>query len=334
MQRPIEPAEPHRWALVMVPDDPNHPIREMELDESRLRRWRFAALSTLGIAIVLVLALAVTWPRSAAYPTLFEENMELRERLSDLERKMQDAEGMLARLRLYDAQLRSLADADGDHGPLPESAMANSSILQVYGDLREHAEEVEWELDGSVDGMPLDELANEVTAVQWAADLQGRVDGFTGSMTALEPGLNALMEDAEVFRSIERALPSQLPAAGRLTSGFGYRRHPFGGRAKFHAGLDVANRRGTPIHAAQGGVIKHARTMSGYGRTVVIDHGHGITTLYAHCTRLTVGQGQVVEAGDMIATMGSTGRSTGPHLHFELRFDGQPVDPLAYLQRD
>jgi len=123
-----------------------------------------------------------------------------------------------------------------------------------------------------------------------------------------------------------------LPVAPvRITSGFGHRHDPFGRGDAFHSGIDFAGRVGTPVHAAGDGVVVQARRSRDYGNVVMIDHGQGIVTLYAHNSRLDVHAGDVVVAGQEIARMGSTGRSTGPHLHFEVRQYGRRIDPGHYL---
>lgn len=124
--------------------------------------------------------------------------------------------------------------------------------------------------------------------------------------------------------------PITWPAAGTITSGFGWRVHPVFGGKRFHTGIDIANSEGTPVHAAANGVVVYATTLSGYGRTVVIDHGQ-YTTLYAHLRSFSVRPGQKVAAGDEIGKMGQTGVATGPHLHFEVRRENQYVDPLDWL---
>ncbi|MBF2034858.1 MAG: peptidoglycan DD-metalloendopeptidase family protein [Leptolyngbyaceae cyanobacterium T60_A2020_046] len=121
------------------------------------------------------------------------------------------------------------------------------------------------------------------------------------------------------------------PVNGRLTSGFGYRRHPILGSSRFHAGVDFGVGHGTTIRAADSGRIIFAGWHGGYGRTVIIDHGGGISTLYAHASQIFVSQGQNVSQGQAIAAVGSTGLSTGPHLHFEVRQNGNPVNPMGYL---
>lgn len=120
------------------------------------------------------------------------------------------------------------------------------------------------------------------------------------------------------------------PVNGRLTSGFGMRVHPIFRVRKMHTGIDISAPAGTPIVAADSGVVVEAGYIRGYGYTVIIDHGGGMATLYAHCSALLVRAGQQVERGQTIARVGSTGYSTGPHLHFEIRVNGEPVNPAHY----
>ncbi len=121
------------------------------------------------------------------------------------------------------------------------------------------------------------------------------------------------------------------PVGGPVTSGFGWRIHPVYGTRRLHAGIDFGVATGTPVQAADTGTVIFAGWYGGYGNTVIINHGGGITTLYAHNSRLSVGQGQQVQRGQVVAGSGSTGLSTGPHVHFEVRVNGQPVDPARYL---
>jgi len=123
----------------------------------------------------------------------------------------------------------------------------------------------------------------------------------------------------------------RMPVKGRLTSPYGYRTHPIYGVRKLHTGIDVAAPSGTAIRAAGDGVVVFAGRWGGYGNCVILDHGGGTATLYGHCSRLAVASGQKVSQGQTIAHVGSTGLSTGPHLHFEVRRDGHPVDPMGYL---
>ncbi|MDR7866365.1 MAG: peptidoglycan DD-metalloendopeptidase family protein [Sporomusaceae bacterium] len=121
------------------------------------------------------------------------------------------------------------------------------------------------------------------------------------------------------------------PASGPITSPYGWRTHPIFGTQRYHSGIDIGADYGEPIRAADGGVVIYADWMGGYGKAVIVDHGAGISTLYAHSSELLVGEGQRVYKGQVVARIGSTGYSTGPHLHFEVRQNGSPVNPLGYL---
>ncbi len=122
-----------------------------------------------------------------------------------------------------------------------------------------------------------------------------------------------------------------MPVNGRITSRYGYRRHPIYKVRKLHTGIDIAARSGTPIRCAGDGTVVHAARWGGYGNCIIVDHGGELATLYGHCSRLAVTKGQAVTQGQVIGYVGSTGLSTGPHLHFEVRKDGRPVDPGPYL---
>lgn len=123
-----------------------------------------------------------------------------------------------------------------------------------------------------------------------------------------------------------------VPSSSRLTSSFGYRIHPIFGTSKMHTGIDISAPSGTPIVSASAGTVIQTGWMGGYGLTVMVDHGGGIVTLYAHNSAVTVSTGQQVSAGQTISLMGSTGNSTGPHLHFEVRQNGNYVNPLPWIR--
>ena len=127
-------------------------------------------------------------------------------------------------------------------------------------------------------------------------------------------------------------MPTRLPIeSAELVSSFGNRDDPLTGRRAFHSGLDFAAGHGTVIHAAAGGTVAYAAFRADYGWTVEIDHGNGLSTRYAHASRLLVKPGALVMPGDAVAAVGSTGRSTGPHLHFEVLRHGEATDPRRYL---
>ncbi|HAI59942.1 MAG TPA: peptidase [Xanthomonadaceae bacterium] len=158
----------------------------------------------------------------------------------------------------------------------------------------------------------------------------GRVEAQFARAQAQLDVLGALIEGEEMAKA---ARPSRAPAPGYISSGFGLRADPFTGGRAHHFGVDFDANYGDPITAAADGIVSFAGVKSGYGYTVVVDHGDGYQTLYAHNQRNVVRAGDVVRAGQKLATVGSSGRSTGAHLHFEVHVNGRPVNPMAYLER-
>lgn len=163
---------------------------------------------------------------------------------------------------------------------------------------------------------------------------------------ALEAAEEQLARDsANLAVLIQQRLPSEAPnrivirgtgrmsypSDGEITSVYGYRVHPILGYTRFHSGVDFGVDYGSPIRAADSGVVIFAGWYGGYGQAVIIDHGSNLTTLYAHTSELYVSEGQTVQRGQVVAAVGSTGLSTGPHLHFEVRLDGETDDPMKYL---
>jgi len=155
------------------------------------------------------------------------------------------------------------------------------------------------------------------------------------SLRALEGKMKQLENNIKAYESILRErgyTPSIWPVVGKLESGFGGRRNPFGGSSyEFHSGQDIDAQTGDPVVAGASGNVTFVGWQNGYGQLVVIDHGGGLTTRYGHLSHIDVAQGQTVARGEFIGRVGSTGRSTGPHLHYEIRINDEPVDPLQYL---
>jgi murein DD-endopeptidase MepM/ murein hydrolase activator NlpD len=154
-------------------------------------------------------------------------------------------------------------------------------------------------------------------------------------LAALDGKMNRLEEDLRAHEAVLRErgfTPSLWPVDGKLESGFGGRRNPFGGSSyEFHTGQDIEVPMGTPVVAGARGRVIFVGWQNGYGRLITLDHGGGLTTRYGHLSEAEVVQGQQVARGEFIGRVGSTGRSTGPHLHYEVRINDDPVDPLQYL---
>ena len=141
----------------------------------------------------------------------------------------------------------------------------------------------------------------------------------------------SLFNNLEDQRNLLAATPAIRPTDGWISSTFGYRTSPFTGLREFHNGLDIATQKGTPILAAADGVVTFAGTKGLMGKLIVIDHGHGMVTRYAHIHKMLKKRGDAVKKGDTIALVGNTGRSTGSHLHYEVHLDGIPVNPAKYI---
>ncbi|MGI9364150.1 MAG: M23 family metallopeptidase [Rhizobiaceae bacterium] len=159
-------------------------------------------------------------------------------------------------------------------------------------------------------------------------ELKGGVD-LSQSISALDASLTML----DKMRSAANSFPHGSPSPGtRISSRYGNRKDPFTGRSAVHSGLDFSARRGTPVHATATGTITKAGRKGGYGKLIEIDHGDGITTRYAHLSKIRVKIGQRVAKGKVIGNVGSTGRSTGPHLHYEVRRGGRAMNPLTFVR--
>ncbi|WP_350343662.1 peptidoglycan DD-metalloendopeptidase family protein [Proteinivorax tanatarense] len=153
---------------------------------------------------------------------------------------------------------------------------------------------------------------------------------LSNELPSQKENMDTLVSDAEKQAKRQAHTPSIRPTTGRVSSPFGYRNHPFTGARQFHSGVDIANSTGTPIKATANGTVVRASYNGGYGNMIIIDHGYGYTTYYAHLSEIEVRTGQKVTKGETIGQMGSTGQSTGPHLHYEVRVRGNPVNPTDY----
>jgi murein DD-endopeptidase MepM/ murein hydrolase activator NlpD len=154
-----------------------------------------------------------------------------------------------------------------------------------------------------------------------------------GLLGAIESRLSSVRTKIESQQALARATPSIWPLAGWLSSGFGSRKDPFSGGSDFHEGLDIAADKGTPVRATADGVVESAAPNGAYGNAVLINHGFGISTRFGHLAAFAVRAGQQVHRGDVVGFVGSTGHATGPHLHYEILFNGQQVNPLRLLAR-
>ncbi len=186
---------------------------------------------------------------------------------------------------------------------LQDQAVASQQLLAIWKGLRGKIEQsLPRQRKSSLTGQ---EIVGELETI--LTSLQGELEGLIAS------------------------IPSEWPAKGRLSSRFGRRRSPWTGNSDFHSGIDIANRRGTPVYAPGDAVVKFAGTSNGNGKSIVLNHGQGITTLYGHLSKIYVKKGDRVRKNQKIANVGNTGKSTNPHLHYEVHVNGTPIDPRSHL---
>ncbi len=171
-------------------------------------------------------------------------------------------------------------------------------------------------------------LAPALSAFPAPEDTFGALRDLLG---VLENRLDLVRNGVERRHALAAATPSIWPVAGWLSSPFGVRRDPFSGSTDFHPGLDISADHGVPVHAPADGLVTSAAPNGNYGNLVVVEHGYGITTRYGHLSRFAVSPGDAVSRGDVIGFVGSTGRSTSPHLHYEILLNGQLTNPLKLL---
>lgn len=239
---------------------------------------------------------------SDANRTIQEQNTQI----ASMDGKLQLLSNDLTRVRQFDAKLRVMMKMDEEPADIGNNA--GGSMGPSSQPLPLHRQDL---------------LARRVHSLLDQLSTDTRVEELRQQEL-----LHVMRENREVLAST----PSIWPTEGYLTSNFGRRTSPFGtGTTDFHKGIDIANREGTPIRAPGKGVVTFAGWDGGYGNCVVINHGNNISTRYAHMSKIHSKVGQAVDRGDVIGTVGNTGRSTGAHLHYEVRVGGVCVNPLRYI---
>lgn len=284
-----------------------------------------------SLAVVFFLFVGLDYARVlgriAENKALKGENFRLRQELQLIRNKVDSMEFTVERVRNYAKKLQMLTGHADNKGKQPREAAPPAAPRVPANDP-----------SGLEDG-PLDEelhsrleLPKEEPKLDSAQALKTRIERVETASSTVETNLVELQDFLFGARSIAMATPSLVPINGYVSSGFGYRRHPYDGRLRFHRGLDLVAEPGTPVRAPAPGIIQFAGYKVGYGKVVVIDHGYGIRTLFAHNSQLFVGPGMEVKRGQVISQVGSTGMSTGPHLHYEVRKNGVPVNPAPFFQ--
>ncbi|NQY73647.1 MAG: M23 family metallopeptidase, partial [Candidatus Margulisbacteria bacterium] len=164
--------------------------------------------------------------------------------------------------------------------------------------------------------------------------IQNQTEWVQKTVQGLIKRMEKLASKSAYYKKRYSSTPSIWPVYGRIRSNFGYRTHPISGKRQFHKGIDIPSWLGAPIKAAADGVVYYRGWYRGYGLLVALDHGYGYKTVYAHCSKILVKRGQLVKKGQLIANVGSSGISTGPHLHYEIRKWGKALSPKQFLDID
>ena len=294
-----------RFYTVLILPDATSPARKLYVNKAILT-------GVSAVTALSVLAFAFFVYQYVNLNVRMLEMKQLRQEASDrnfLAAKVGQLEGELTRLRDLDRKLRVVAGLDAGEDQGTKLAQGGSETLSQAA-LLEAVRKGTGRLGDWV-GRDLEALGQEITS--------------------RERSFRQLKDLLEAKRSVLASTPTIWPVRGRITAGYGYRLSPFTGQREMHEGLDIAAPFGSPIMATADGIISFVRPLGSFGNVVFINHGHGLTTFYAHTSSFRVKEGQSVKRGQIIAYVGSTGRSTGPHVHYEVQANGTTVNPLKYI---
>jgi murein DD-endopeptidase MepM/ murein hydrolase activator NlpD len=239
---------------------------------------------------------------------LRHETEEQRSKIHFFSSKIEDLEKQLSRLHDFDKKIRIIANLEKGQETTSFVGMGGPSPSDVREKLKAERDEA-----GLVQQMRAD------------------VDRLKSEAVSREDSLSELEKLLQTKREMLVHTPSVWPVQGWVTSGFGFRTNPFTGLNQMHEGLDISNRLGTPVIATADGIVSATGKDFSYGNVVVISHGFGVTTHFYHLSKILVGAGRRVKRGDKIGEVGTTGKSTGPHLHYEVKVNGIPVNPARYI---
>ncbi len=284
-----------RFYILFVTRDTEGQLRKIPIPIHYLYVFLAGAL----IGMMSITGMAGSYARMLLKVARFNQ---LRTEKKDLESRYSNLEKVAHEKDIQVASLGSLA----------------SEVSALYGLKQDHPLALERGLDEQQVATSLDQLH---------ALRQTALAGVTTAAIEFGPR-NATMAD---WLKVASA-PTLWPVQGPITGSFGERIDPFNGEGAFHTGVDISSTVGTPVIAPADGVVEYADVMSGYGRMIIVDHGYGVTTRYGHLSAWAVTAGQQVHRGDVIGYVGDSGRSTGPHLHYEVRIYNTPVNPHKYLR--
>lgn len=287
-------------------------IKQLTISTAFLRIFTVVCLISLGIFGYDYYHLKVTSFDSLDHAVKIssqgDEIIQQRKQIQGFADEIADLKGKLVELNNFEKKIRIIANIEktdehdglfGVGGSIPEDLDTQIPLTQKHNSL-------------------LREMHEQVGQLHMASINQNQ-------------GFETLFKFLKDQQNLLASTPAVRPCQGWTTSRFGYRISPFTGRREFHKGLDIANRKGSPIIATAHGIISYAGPKGLLGNMVMIDHGHGMVTRFGHLSKMLVKRGQAVKRGDTIALMGNSGRSTGPHVHYEIHLNGIPVNPEKYI---
>ncbi len=287
------------------------------------------------IAAVLLTFTQLTWSHISSSSEIATLNQDKETLEATLLMEQDKNRSLEAIVETYDDQIKTLKSSLAENVDITKSRLQTISetenkLLDLISIFNEQTgSELAFSRsaetrDAAIDGLSQDEIIQKAVALSYD-------DEVTKKLVEKQESLDALKDDLASQLDYIDARPDMFPTQGIITSYYGYRADPFTGVSKLHKGLDIAAPLGTNILAAGSGSVVYAGFMQGFGYMVILDHGYGYTTAYGHLNSIHVEEGQYVSKGEVIAAMGSTGYSTGSHLHFEIRYQGVPFDPLTML---
>jgi murein DD-endopeptidase MepM/ murein hydrolase activator NlpD len=326
-----------RYSLIVVSDE-TAPIRRFDVRKTMVRRALYGAIAVAALFLVGGVDYVLVRIDHIELKRLRQESAERQAKIDAFDQTVAKVESELASVREFERKVRMIAN-------LPGSAAAGGDEIVGVGNVEgEPPADLSGLAGGGIDvhALPAAEqggaAARKASGKANAAAADDRVSalreeanklGFTASQRGLS--LQELVSELEDKHQKLASSPAVWPTKGWLTSRFGTRISPFTGKRQFHSGVDIAGARGTKVIATAAGKIVYAGKKGPMGRTVIIDHGYGIRTHYGHNDEVMVKKGSRVERGAVIAKLGNTGRSTGPHLHYTVEVKGKTVNPLDYI---
>jgi murein DD-endopeptidase MepM/ murein hydrolase activator NlpD len=294
------------YTLMLVPDT-HSDVKRYQVK----KKWLVQGLFALALLVLLAVGIFVHYgmvvTEARANPALREDNLKLKQELAVVREQLKHIDSTLDRVERFDQKLRAMT--------LLSDPQRNLAL-------------------GPVEAKMSPESGNEFVrgkATDSTESLGEKLDSLSASATRQEQSLQELQSYFLEQKSMLSSVPSVWPVRGWVTSDFGSRLDPYTSERVMHAGLDIAGEHGKEIVSPADGMVVFAGLEGGYGNVLVIDHGYGVKTRYGHLSSISVKPGDKVKRGDTVAALGNTGRSTGPHLHYEVRVNGIAQNPRKFI---